>query len=71
MYRAGAFYGATEQEAFVVTCDESNNPAEDLDLGIVKVQVGVKISPTAERIIVNIDNVPLSQDLSVLNGGGN
>lgn len=71
MYRAGAFYGATEQEAFVVTCDESNNPQEDLDLGIVKVQVGVKISPTAERIIVNIDNVPLSQDLNVLNGGGN
>lgn len=71
MYRAGAFYGATEQEAFVVTCDESNNLKEDLDNGIVKVQVGVKISPTAERIIVNIDNVPLSQDLDVLNGGAN
>jgi len=69
MWRAGALYGATEQEAFVATCDASNNPAEDLDLGIVKIQLGLKISPTAERIIVNIDSVPLSQDLSVLNGG--
>ena len=71
LYRAGMFYGATEAEAFVVICDESNNLPEDLDLGIVKIQVGVKISPTAERIIVNIDNVPLSQDLDVLNGGVN
>lgn len=65
-WRAGALYGATAKEAFTVICDESNNPKEELDNGRVHVQWGVKISPTAEQIIINIDNVPLFQDLSVL-----
>ena len=71
LWRAGALYGSTEQEAFVVTADSSNNPPEDLELGKVNVQIGVKLSPTAEQVIVSIDSVPLSQDLNVLNGGGN
>lgn len=71
MWRDGALFGATEKEAFLVTCDVSNNPPEQLDLGIVRVQLGVKLSPTAEQIVINIDSVPLSQDLNVLNGGAN
>lgn len=66
LWRAGALFGETEPEAFVVTADESNNPPEELENGKVHVQIGVKLSPTAEQIIVNIDSVPLSQDLSVL-----
>lgn len=69
LWRAGALYGKTEAEAFVVTADESNNQPEELEAGRVHVQLGVKLSPTAEIIIINIDNVPLSQDLNVLNGG--
>lgn len=69
LWRAGALYGKTEAEAFVVTADESNNPPEELEAGRVHVQLGVKLSPTAEIIIIHIDNVPLSQDLNVLNGG--
>lgn len=69
LYNAGALYGKTEDEAFVVTADESNNPQEELALGRVHVAMGIKISPTAQMVIINIDNVPLGQDLSVLNGG--
>jgi hypothetical protein len=65
-WQAGAFFGKTEAEAFTVICDESNNPAEQLEQGRVHVQWGVKISPAAEQIILNIDNVPLTQDLAVL-----
>ncbi len=65
-WRDGALYGLTEEEAFLVVADTSNNPAEELENGRVHIQLGVKLSPTAEIIIVNIDNVPLSQDLSVL-----
>ncbi len=65
-WRAGALFGKTEEEAFTVICDASNNPPEELEDGRVHVQWGVRISPTAEQIILNIDNVPLSQDLSVL-----
>jgi phage tail sheath protein FI len=65
-WEAGALYGAKEADAFVVIADGSNNPPQELELGRVHVQWGVKISPTAEQIILNIDNVPLFQDLSVL-----
>lgn len=69
-WRAGALYGRTEEEAFVVVADASNNPPEELNAGRVHVQWGVKLSPTAEQIIVNIDNVPLFQDLSLLSDVG-
>ena len=65
-YQAGALYGKTEKEAFVVIADDSNNPAEELALGRVHIQWAVRISPTSEIIILHIDNVPLIQDLSVL-----
>jgi phage tail sheath protein FI len=71
LWQAGALFGKTEKDAFVVTADSSNNPPEELDQGHVHVQLGVKISATAEQVIINIDSVPLSQDLSVLNGGSN
>lgn len=69
LWRDGALYGKTAGEAFVVTADESNNPPEELEQHRVHVAMGVKLSPTAEQVIINIDNVPLSQDLNVLNGG--
>jgi uncharacterized protein len=71
LWRDGALFGRTEAEAFVVTADESNNPPEELAQNRVHVQVGVKLSPTAEQVIINIDSVPLGQDLNVLNGGEN
>jgi uncharacterized protein len=66
-WEAGALYGATQDAAFIVIADASNNPPEELDNQRVHVQWGVKISPTAEQVIVAIDNVRLFQDLDVLN----
>lgn len=71
LWRDGGLYGKTEGEAFVVVADETNNPPEELELGRVHVQLGAKLSPTAEQIFVNIDSVPLSQDLNILTGGEN
>jgi len=65
-WQSGALYGKKEEEAFSVVADASNNPPGELEEGRVHVQVGVKISPTAEQIFVNIDNVPLFQDLGIL-----
>lgn len=65
-WRDGALYGRREQDAYIVVADDSNNPAEELAVGRVHVQWGVRLSPTAEIIIVSIDAVPLTQDLSVL-----
>jgi Bacteriophage tail sheath protein len=66
-WEAGALYGKKQADAFIVIADASNNPAEELQAQRVHVQWGVHLSPTAEVIVVNIDNVPLFQDLGVLN----
>lgn len=71
LWKSGALYGETEQQAFTVVADSTNNPEDELAVGRVHVQLGVKLSPTAEQVFVNIDNVPLGQDLSVFNGGAN
>jgi len=74
-FQAGALYGINatsglttgkEEDAFSVVADSSNNPPSELAAQRVHVQWGVHISPTAEEVIVEIDNVPLIQDLSVL-----
>lgn len=65
-WAAGALHGKKREDAFLVIADESNNPPQQLENGIVHVQWAVKISPTAERIVLNIDNVPLFQDIGVL-----
>ena len=65
-WEAGALYGGLQDEAFIVISDASNNPAEELQAQRVHVQWGVHLSPTAEIVIINIDNVPLFQELSVL-----
>lgn len=66
-WEVGALYGHTPDEAFIVIADDSNNPPEELQAQRVHVQWGVHLSPTAEIVILNIDNVPLFQDLGVLN----
>jgi phage tail sheath protein FI len=65
-YKAGALAGAKESEAFIVICDRTNNPPETLDAQRVNVQVGVHISGTAEVIWLDLQYVPQTQDLSVL-----
>ncbi len=66
LWRAGALFGAKQEEAFIVVCDTTNNTPDTLNAQKLYVQVGVKLSPTAEMVIVDIDSVPLNQDLSVL-----
>jgi phage tail sheath protein FI len=62
----GALYGTDAEPGFSVVADENNNPAADLANGIVRVQWIVKLSSTAERVTVFVDNVALFQQLSVL-----
>lgn len=66
LWQAGGLYGAREEDAFIVVCDRTNNTSETLDAQRVNVLVGVRISPTAEVVILDINNVPLSTDLSAL-----
>jgi len=60
VWRSGALFGATPQEAFFVQCDEETNPPEERVLGQLSAKVGVAIVKPAEFVIF---------ELSQWNGG--
>lgn len=54
LYRAGAFAGASEEEAFYVLSDDSLNPRSSLDLGRLVVEVGVAPAEPLEFLVLRI-----------------
>jgi len=54
VWRDGALFGVTPQEAFYVKCDEETNPPEIRDLGQVITEIGVAIVRPAEFVIFRI-----------------
>jgi phage tail sheath protein FI len=54
VWRAGALFGATPQEAFYVKCDEETNPPEVRDAGQVVTEIGVAVVKPAEFVIFRI-----------------
>ncbi|MBI3560637.1 MAG: phage tail sheath family protein [Gammaproteobacteria bacterium] len=54
VWRDGALFGNTPQEAFYVKCDAETNPAEIRDLGQVVTEIGVAIARPAEFVVFKI-----------------
>jgi phage tail sheath protein FI len=54
LFRAGAFRGATEDEAFFVRCDETNNPQYVADAGRLIVDIGVAPAEPLEFIVLQL-----------------
>jgi phage tail sheath protein FI len=54
VWRDGALFGATPEEAFYVKCDDETNPPEERDLGRVTIEIGVSIVRPAEFVIFRI-----------------
>lgn len=54
LYRTGALAGANKDEAFFVKCDASTNPQENIDAGIVTVEIGIAPVKPAEFIVFKI-----------------
>ena len=54
VWRAGALFGQTPEEAFYVKCDAETNPPEVRDLGMVVTEIGVAIVRPAEFVIFRI-----------------
>mgnify|MGYP000745287896 CR=1 FL=1 len=57
----GAFFGASPQDAFFNKCDRSNNPALDLEAGIVRLDSYVAPVPTLERMLIATIRVAIDQ----------
>lgn len=60
-WSGGAFFGAQPKDAFLVRCDRSNNPAIDLEAGIVRVDIYVVPVPTLERLLIGSYRVAIDQ----------
>ena len=54
LYRAGAFRGATEEEAFFVQCDEALNPGSVIEAGQLVTHIGVAPSEPVEFIVLRL-----------------
>jgi phage tail sheath protein FI len=54
VWRSGALFGTTAQEAFYVKCDAETNPPSLRDLGQVVTEIGVAIVRPAEFVIFRI-----------------
>jgi len=54
VWRSGALFGTTPQEAFYVKCDAETNPPELRELGMVVTEIGVAIVRPAEFVIFRI-----------------
>jgi uncharacterized protein len=54
VWRSGALFGSTPDEAFYVKCDAETNPPELRDLGQVVTEIGVSIVRPAEFVIFRI-----------------
>ncbi|HEX8920093.1 MAG TPA: phage tail sheath C-terminal domain-containing protein, partial [Pyrinomonadaceae bacterium] len=54
VWRSGALFGLTPQEAFYVKCDKETNPQSSIDQGKVVTEIGVAIVRPAEFVIFRI-----------------
>ncbi|MHB1295094.1 MAG: phage tail sheath subtilisin-like domain-containing protein [Anaerolineae bacterium] len=54
VWRSGALFGATPEEAFYVKCDEELNPLEVRDAGQLIIEIGMAPVKPAEFVIVRI-----------------
>jgi len=61
VWRDGALFGATPDEAFFVKVDEENNPPEVRDAGQLIIEVGVAPVKPAEFVIIRISQKTLAK----------
>lgn len=54
VWRSGALFGTTPEQAFYVKCDEELNPAEIRDLGQLIIEVGLAPVKPAEFVILRL-----------------
>jgi hypothetical protein len=54
VWRDGALFGATPQEAFYVRCDAGTNPPELREVGQVVTEIGVAVTRPAEFVIFRL-----------------
>jgi hypothetical protein len=57
LFRQGAFQGSKPTDAYLVKCDATNNPQNDIDRGIVNILVGFAPLKPAEFVLIHIQQL--------------
>jgi uncharacterized protein len=63
VWRSGALFGSTPDQAFFVKCDEENNPPESRDVGILTVDIGLAPVKPAEFVVFRLSQFAEGGDL--------
>jgi hypothetical protein len=64
LWRQGALFGKTPEEAFYVKCDEETNPPEVIDAGQLVVEIGMCPVKPAEFVIFRIGQMQAGGEVS-------
>jgi phage tail sheath protein FI len=62
IWRSGALFGDTPEEAFFVRCDDELNPPESIDAGYVVVEVGLAPAKPAEFVVFRVSQKTLDTE---------
>jgi len=68
LWRDGALFGATADQAFFVKCDAETNPQENIDAGIVTTVIGMAPVKPAEFVIFRISQFVGGTEVEALGG---
>lgn len=61
VWRDGALYGSTQEEAFFIKVDEENNPPATRDAGQLIIEVGIAPVKPAEFVIIRVSQKTLAK----------
>jgi hypothetical protein len=64
VWRSGALFGRTPEEAFYVKCDSETNPVETIDAGQVITEIGICPVKPAEFVIFRIGQWQSGSDVA-------
>jgi uncharacterized protein len=57
LFRQGAFQGASPRDAYFVKCDSTTTTQDDINLGIVNIEVGFAPLKPAEFVIIKLEQI--------------
>jgi phage tail sheath protein FI len=62
VWRSGALFGDSPEEAFYVRCDDELNPPESIDAGYVIVELGLAPAKPAEFVVFRVSQKTLGEE---------
>ena len=62
LWRDGALFGDSPEEAFYVRCDDELNPPESIDAGYVIIEIGVAPAKPAEFVVFRVSQKSLLEE---------